>query len=70
MVLFGFHQLLEEGVFSGAACSEFRQLGLGGCSSDLRLRACSSPWEMTGGGGGAAGRSGRGSSSMAVMGDG
>ena len=38
VLLFGIHQLLEEGVFSGAACSEFRQLGLSACSSDARLQ--------------------------------
>ena len=38
MLLFGFHQLLEEGIFSGTACSGFRQLGLSGCSSDPRLQ--------------------------------
>ena len=38
VLLFGVVQLREEGVFSDAGCSEFRQLGLGGCSSDTRLQ--------------------------------
>ena len=38
VLLSGVVQLREEGVFSDAGCSEFRQLGLGGCSSDTRLQ--------------------------------
>ena len=37
MLLSAVAELREEGVFSDAGCSEFRQLGLGGCLSDTRL---------------------------------